>query len=586
MKTILTLAVSLLIVSWGSSQTNLSLTHPEALGAMLGNHDAEDYLPADLINQPADVIDGIVAELSPDTLKAYLEQLSQFENRNTGSDTLSNDFGIGAARRWAFAKMQSFSERQENRLLTSYFQFDQMICDMGRHRNVLSVLPGIGPNRNEIVLMEAHFDSRCAGPCDTDCMAHGAEDNGSGSALVLELARVMSRFAFDRTLVFMLTTGEEQGLFGANAFAEFCEQQGIRVRGVYNNDVIGGIICGQTASPPGCPGLNHIDSTNVRIYSSGGDLLGTSDSRLLARFVQLQYQENVVPSLPFANTIRIQSAEDRGGRGGDHIPFRQRGIPAIRFTAANEHGNGNPSTPDYHDRQHTHDDVLGIDTDGDSEIDSFFVDVNYLARNTVINATSAAASAAGPPTPTGFELEAGPSGAEYAIEDPANTNRYRLGIRSFDSETNFFDTLATVSAKEGTLNWLPPGDLYQISAAAIDSNGIESHFSEETFINLLSDTKEEETRRGITLLQNRPNPFDEATTLGIHVKRAVDYQQAFLRVSDSSGREIWRQPVALRQGLIEVLYGYQHHRYQPGTYYYSLIIDGEIFDTKSMVYAY
>ncbi|HKK78919.1 MAG TPA: M28 family peptidase, partial [Phaeodactylibacter sp.] len=319
MRTILTLIVSLLIMQEGTGQTNLLLTHPEALGAMLGTHDVEDYLPANIINQPADVIDGIVAEVSPDTLKAYLEKLSRFENRNTGSDTLSNDFGIGAARRWAFAKMQSFSERHENRLLTSYFQFDQSICGMDRHRNVLGVLPGIGPNRNEIVLMEAHIDSRCAGPCDIDCMAHGAEDNGSGSALLLELTRVMSRFAYDRTLVFMLTTGEEQGLFGANAFAEFCEQEGIRVRGVYNNDVIGGIICGQTASPPGCPGLNDIDSTNVRIYSSGGDLLGTSNSRLLARFVQLQYEENVAPSLPFANTIRIQSSEDRGGRGGDHI---------------------------------------------------------------------------------------------------------------------------------------------------------------------------------------------------------------------------------------------------------------------------
>lgn len=586
MNKILIFALAIGIGCSAFGQSNLLLTNPAALEAIKGEHQAGAYLPTVIINQPAEVIDGIVAEASPDSLQAYLEQLSRFENRNTGSDTLSADFGIGAARRWAFAKMQGFSERQENRLLTGYFQFDQSICNMERHRNVVGVLPGIGPNRNEIVLMEGHIDSRCAGPCDVDCMAHGAEDNGSGTALVLELARVMSRFTFDRTLVFMLTTGEEQGLFGANAFAEFCEQEDIRVRGVYNNDVIGGIICGQTASPPGCPGLNDIDSTNVRIYSSGGTFLGTTSSRLLARFVQLQYEENVAPSLSFANTIRIQSTEDRSGRGGDHIPFRQRGFPAIRFTAANEHGNGNPSTPDYHDRQHTHDDVLGVDTDGNGQMDSFFVDFNYLARNTVINATSVAASAAGPPSPTAFGLDVTASGVQYTIEDPASTGLYRLGIRRFDSETNFFDTLITVTATEDVLSWLPLGSLYQLSAAAVDSNGIESHFSEETFVDLINDTKEESLDRGITLLQNRPNPFDEATTLGIHVKQPIDYQQAFIRVSDANGRAIWQQPVELREGLIEVLYGYQHHQYQPGTYYYSLVIDGQLFDTKSMIYAY
>ena len=91
---------------------------------------------------------------------------------------------------------------------------------------------------------------------------------------------------------------------------------------------------------------------------------------------------------------------------------------------------------------------------------------------------------------------------------------------------------------------------------------------------------------GITLLQNRPNPFDEATTLGVLVNGSIKYQSAFLRVADGNGREIWRKPIQLQEGLIEVLYGYQHHRYQPGTYYYSLVVDGQVLDTKSMIYAY
>lgn len=586
MKNVYTLLLLTCFLGAASAQDNLLVTNPAALEAMLGQHQAGDYLPATVINDPAEIIDGIVSGVSSDSLLAHLEALASFGNRNTGSDTLSNTFGIGAARRWAFAKMQEFSVVQENRLLTSYFQFDEDVCEMGRHRNVLGVLPGIGPNRDEIILIQAHMDSRCEGPCDGDCIAEGADDNGSGSVLVMELARVMSQFAFNRTIVFMLTTGEEQGLFGANAFAEFCEQEDINIRGVYNNDITGGIICGQTASPPGCPGLNDIDSTNVRIYSSGGSILGTSNSRLFARFVQLQYEENVAPSLPFANTIRIQSSEDRAGRGGDHIPFRQRGFSAIRFTSANEHGNGNPSTENYEDRQHTHDDVLGVDTDGDSVIDSFFIDFNYLARNTVINGTGAAASAAGPASPIDFELDVTPGGTRYAIQDTANVGLYRLGIRAFDSQSNYFDTLVTVTQAIDTLAWLPLGKLYQISAATIDSNGIESHFSEETFVDLINNTQERPVEYGITLLQNRPNPFDEATTLGVLVNGNINYQSAFLRVADGNGREIWRQPLQLREGLIEVLYGYQHHRYQPGTYYYSLVVDGQVLDTKAMIYAY
>lgn len=569
-----------------AAQTNLTLTNPVMEALLKGNYAAEDYLPATLINHPDDIFEGVQASVSADSLYVYLQALSAFDNRNTGSDTASTTFGMGAARRWAFAKMNAFPAAQQGRLEVGYFQFDQDICGMGQHRNVLSVLPGIGPDRDEIVLIEGHMDSRCADVCDTDCMAHGMEDNGSGTALVLELARVMSRYAFNRTLVFMATTGEEQGLFGANAFAEYAEQEGIQIRGVYNNDIVGGIICGATASPPGCPGLNAIDSINVRVYSSNGSVFGASSSRLLARYSRLQYEENIAPIASVVAQVNIISREDRAGRGGDHIPFRQRNFPAVRFTSANEHGNGNPSTPDYHDRQHTIDDVLGIDTNGDGQLDSFFVDFNYLARNTVLNGGAAAASAMGPASPTGFELEATPAGVRYAFDDPAGTGLYRLGIRNFESETTYFDTLVTVTNLSDTLSWLPPGTVYLMSAAAVDSNGIESHFSDEEFANLTTSTQEIKAYKGLTLLQNRPNPFDEATTIGIMVESPVQYRSAFLRIADTQGRELARYEVTLDPGLVQVVYGYEHHQYIPGTYYYSLVIDGKAVDTKAMIYAY
>ncbi|MBV6652324.1 MAG: hypothetical protein KI786_01120, partial [Mameliella sp.] len=136
------------------------------------------------------------------------------------------------------------------------------------------------------------------------------------------------------------------------------------------------------------------------------------------------------------------------------------------------------------------------------------------------------------------------------------------------------------------LSWLPPGTVYLLSAAALDTNSIESHFSEETFANLTTSTQEIKTYEGLTLLQNRPNPFDEATTIGIMVESPIDYDAAFIRIADSQGRELTRFKVALNPGLVQVVYGYEHHRYIPGTYYYSLVIDGRPVETKAMIYAY
>ncbi len=97
--------------------------------------------------------------------------------------------------------------------------------------------------------------------------------------------------------------------------------------------------------------------------------------------------------------VSVMAAEDRTGRGGDHIPFRQRGFSAIRFTSANEHGNAS-NGPGYTDRQHTSGDVLGADTNGDGEVDSFYVDFHYLGRNALINANAAVMAAYAPPPPS------------------------------------------------------------------------------------------------------------------------------------------------------------------------------------------
>lgn len=583
MKYLLSLTLCILFTTCSFAQENILVTNPEVDAVLKGNFEAEEYLPSTIINHPEDVVGGLISLVNTDTIKQYLLEMSVFDNRNTGSDTASTTFGIGAARRWSFEKFQDISAQNENRLLVSYLQFDQMICEMGQHRNIFATLPGIGPQRNEVIIVEGHLDSRCEEACDIDCIAHGMEDNGSGSALVLELARVMSSYAFNRTMVFLLTIGEEQGLFGANAFSTYCKDEAIDVYAVFNNDIVGGIICGETASPPGCPGLNDIDSINVRIYSSGSS---NSKHKGLARFTKLEYLENVSELVAVPNVINIMSPEDRSGRGGDHIPFRMDGYPAVRFTSANEHGNGNPSTPDYEDRQHTMGDLLGEDTDGDGQLDTFFVDFNYLSRNAVINGNAMASAAMGPITPEDLEVEGiDDLGFRVAITDPNNYDTYRVGVRQFNN--NDFDTILTINQSVDTIFGLSPNTTLFFTCASVDTNGIESLFSKEVFDRFVTATEEAAYQREtIALMQNRPNPFDEATTIGVEVRRALDYKQAEIKVHNMNGQLLATLPISLEVGINEVLYDYQYHQYQKGIYSYSLLIDGQVFDTKQMVYAY
>jgi len=161
-------------------------TNPAAEQVMLGMYDPATYMATTVLNHPDSISMGINANVSPDSLHAYLNSLKSFQTRNTGSDTLSPVRGIGAARRWVYDKFQQFSARNENRLLPSYLQFDTAICSITQHKNIFAVLPGTDTSDKSIIIIEGHIDSRCAGLCDTNCTAQGMEDNGSGTALVME----------------------------------------------------------------------------------------------------------------------------------------------------------------------------------------------------------------------------------------------------------------------------------------------------------------------------------------------------------------------------------------------------------------
>lgn len=568
----------LLYLTFLSGQENTHFTNPEILNILKGNYDPQTYLPAEIITDPYIISARLATEINPDSMKATLIALQPFHNRNTGSDTISADTGIGAARKWVLAQFDRYSVERGGRLVTGYLQFDQDVCDMGRHKNVVAVLPGRDLSDPSSIIIEAHLDSRCAGNCDIDCLAEGMEDNGSGIALVVELARVMSQFVFDHTIVFMTVTGEEQGLVGSNAYADYALAESLPIKAVFNNDIVGGIICGETSSPPSCPGLNHIDSTQVRLFSFGAF---NSPHKALCRFIKLEYSEMLEPQVTVPMLLTIMSAEDRTGRGSDHIPFRENGYAAIRFASANEHGNADVSDTSYHDRQHTSDDILGIDTDGDMVIDSFFVNFNYLTRNATINANAAAMAALGPISPTIKTFGQDGDFLYIEIEDALDYNEYVVGLRI---HTHDFDTLYYISGGKSGAFELPSRQLnIFVSAASIDSNGIESLFTSEELVRLTGTNDPGTSNAGIELFQNKPNPFDESTTISFMIADPAKIKNAHITITDLNGKTIKTIPVSVQEGMNEVLYDHGYN--MSGSYLYSLYVNDQLIATKKMVFA-
>lgn len=564
-----------------SAQTNIYFTNSVAADVFEGQYNPANYESSTAITDPHQIAAQLSNEINTDSLYSYLLQMSEFETRNTGSDTVSNTTGMGAARRWAHRWFERLSQEREDRLVVSYLHFEEDICGMPEHRNIMAVLPGMetqvaGGGQNGLVIIEGHLDSRCDDRCDVGCEAHGMEDNGSGSALVMELARVLSQYQFNRTIVFMLTTGEEQGLVGADALATYCDDRSIPIAAVLNNDVIGGITCGETSSPPSCPGLNDIDSTQVRMFSSG---TFNSMNKQLVRYIKLQYHEELIQHVKVPMQLTVMTAEDRQGRGGDHIPFRQKGYAAMRFTSANEHGHGNPAEAGYEDRQHTSEDILGVDTDNNGSLDSFFVDFNYLARNAAINANAATMIAQGVCNDLGIEVtkEDWKSveiniGGDWCAQGP-----FRIAVRT---ETNDWDTVLT--STENNFNYeLEPGFVYFFSVARQNEDGVESLFSSEAFIDIVG-VDEKDTKSGIELLQNRPNPFDEATAIAFIVHDMPSNPVGTIRIQDVNGRVIEEMPVEINRGPNEVIYNHGYGR--RGTYVYSLIIDEQVIDSKKMLF--
>lgn len=574
MKHLFTL-IAILTIGGLHAQNNIISTNPEAEQILLGKYNPADYHSSLTPTSHTQIAMGLQADISPDSLKKSILKLATFKNRNSGADTLSPVTGIGAARRWTYGEFERQSATGTNKTVPSYLQWNEMICNQQQHRNIFTVLPGTDTVDKSIVIIEGHIDSRCVGLCDTACVAEGVEDNATGTALIMELARVMRNYNFKNTIVFMAVIGEEQGLLGARAFAAYCKQKGIKIKAVLNNDVIGGIICGKTSSAPSCPGLNDIDSTQVRLFSYG---IYYSNHKNLCRYIKLQYEEELKQFVKVPMLISIMTDEDRTGRGGDHIPFRENNYTAMRFTSANEHGDASNGTG-YTDRQHTSNDILGVDTDNDTKIDSFFVDFNYLARNAAINGNAAGMAAIGPKMPIFSLSKSIDNKMKVKITSSINYPRYRIAIKTTSNDwdtlwytTNLIDSFAVETNKS----------LF-VSVASVDENNIESLFATEQRINIAVGIEEYGYHHtGIELLPNKPNPFDEATSIAFIVHKDLQYKEAYIRITDLNGREIQKMPTELKPGINELIYNHGYNA--TGTYLYQLVIDGKAIATRRMVF--
>jgi hypothetical protein len=578
------------------AQSNESVTSAVVNNILLGNYNPSAYQASTVITDPNTISAGLLKNISPDTLKADLFKLNDFQNRNTFSDTTSTTTGIGAARRWVYNKFIQYSQAAGSRLQVGYLKFTYNPASypctespsIQTHYDVLAVLPGSQTTDKSLIIIEAHIDSRNVDNCDGTGSAPGIGDNATGTAIVMELARVMSQYTFRNTIVFAVNTGEEQGLIGAHALAEYLSGKKVLIKAVNNNDVSGGIFCGHTASGPGCPYYGNIDSIDLRVFSLG-DV--NSPDKQWARYVKLEYKEQLSSIVPVPTAIQIMENDDRIGRGGDHQAFTDIGYTAVRFTQANEDGDANSGSPGYTDRQHSVRDSLGR-VNGAGVIDSIYLDPDYLARNTLVNGNSLAMVALGPDTIT-LNAALFTANTVKVQFSPAGAPAYRVAVRS---ASNDWDSVYTITGASSSIITVPysTNSTFYISAAAVDANGTESQFSTEYTLStglevlyLAPDSARPAAPSlayyGIQLLPNRPNPFDESTLITINSGTDMFADRACLIFTGIDGRVISRIPVTLQKGVNQVVYN--HGFGAAGIYICSLLIDGLPVQSTKMVFA-
>ena len=333
----------------------------------------------------------IVREIDARNIERTIRKLVSFGTRNTLSVQDDPNRGIGAARDWLYSEFLRAAEQAGGRMTVEKQAYEQQkaarVLSPTIVTNIVATLKGNQPESvSRVYVVSGHYDSMCGSPTDAKCDAPGANDDASGTAAVLEMARVMAKYRFDATIVFMAVAGEEQGLLGSTHFAEQATQNAMNIEAMFTNDIIGNTLGGNGVRDrrtvrvfsEGVPSNEKPEEANIR-RGVGGE--NDSASRQLARFVS-ETGELYVPNM----RVKMVYRRDRYLRGGDHIPFLERGFPAVRFTEPNEEYN------------HQHQNVRTENGIRYGDLPEF-VDFAYVANVARVNAANLALLALAPAMP-------------------------------------------------------------------------------------------------------------------------------------------------------------------------------------------
>ncbi|MEJ6576174.1 MAG: M28 family metallopeptidase [Emcibacteraceae bacterium] len=417
--------------------------------------------------QELPIIHQMVRDVSADRIENDIRKLVSFGTRHTLSDTKSQTQGIGAARRWIFSEFEKVSASCGGCLEVMYVSdivTGNRIPEPTEVVSVIAIQRGEhDPNR--YVSMSGDIDSRISDPLNGNDKSPGANDNASGMAGVIEAARILSKYKFAGSIIYMGLSGEEQGLYGGRIVAAHALKNKWRIKAVLNNDMIGNIT-----------GINGVvNNTSARVFSEGTRYVETEDearqrrfsggevdspSRNIARFIDRQ-ADKYVPNLDVMMIYRL----DRFGRGGHHRPFNAVGIPAVRIMETNEH----------YDRQHQ-----DIRVENGREFGDVIEGVNfdYAKKLTALNISVLAEMAAAPPFPSNVTLK-GAVRASAVInwtkpkgKMAQNLSGYKVYWRLTDSNqwtySKYIGDVDTYTFKNLVI------DNYYFGVSSISKNGAES----------------------------------------------------------------------------------------------------------------
>lgn len=381
------------------------------------------------VTQRSAAISDLLQQVSRDSLEHTLHTLVAFGTRSTFSNQVDARQGIGAAERWVQTCLLRDAAASGGRMLVrmdSWMQAPEGVITRPLHMtNVLALLKGSDPSDPRLLVVGAHLDSRCSDIEDSIHQAPGANDDGSGVAAVLELARVMSTRHFRESILFCVFSGEEQGLIGSSHLARLARDSSWQIRAMLNNDMIG-----QSSSS----GTGIRDNTHVRVFS---ETIPLAETPAQARMRQIMGGENDSPSRELARylsqmalsylpnlSVRLMYRDDRFLRGGDHHSFSAAGFSAVRLSDAVEN------------YEHQHQDVRVQDGVQYGDLVRF-MDLDYLCRTTKLNLAALASLAWAPSRPRHvyMQLRGLDNGTTLSWDAPryGQAVAYRVYVRASDA---------------------------------------------------------------------------------------------------------------------------------------------------------